>query len=107
MAELSPRQFAKHKERANRIAKSIMVNGEWINPDPGVEKAKMQKTRNWHASLAPMKETLKSANITWPAFRNHINAHPDAPGGKNNNLYWAMDMHDEDPKNFIQNIGLK
>ena len=108
-SSLSPEQFAKHKARANRIGKSIMVNKVWITPDKGVEAKKKAAVREWHASLAPMKSTISKAGVSWPELRNHIRNNSDAlgsPRGKDNGITWARDLHDKDPENFLKNIGL-
>lgn len=108
-SSLSPEQFAKHKARANRIGKSIMVNKVWITPDKGVEAKKKAAVREWHASLAPMKSTISKAGVSWPELRNHIRNNSDAlgsPRGKDSGITWARDLHDKDPENFLKNIGL-
>lgn len=110
MNNLSIELFAKHKARANRLGKSIMVKGQWITPDKGVEAKKKAEVRDWHSSLKPMKNTLSNAGIQWPVLRNHIRDNSEslgAPRGKDSGIRWARDLHDKDPENFLKNIGLQ
>lgn len=107
---LSNEEFARHKERANRIGKSVKVQGVWVNPDKGVIQAKHKATRDWHASIAPMKQTIAASGRNFARVMNHVQTNSEKLTGrrmgKNNARVWARDTHDKDPKNFIKNIGL-
>jgi hypothetical protein len=106
---LSQREFATHKERANRIAKSIKVGGEWINPDAGVIQAKHQATRDWHDSIRPMKETIRNSGANFASVMNHVQTNSEqltgSRMGKDASRRWARDTHDKSPENFLKNIG--
>ena len=105
---LSQQEFAQHKARANRTAKSIKVKGEWINPDKGVIQKKQQATRDWHDSLRPMKATIKNSGATFSQVINHVHNNIQSLSGKKMNKEsshkWARDTHDSDPENFMTNI---
>lgn len=107
---LSNEEFARHKERANRIAKSVRVQGEWVNPDKGVVQAKQKATRDWHASIAPMKKTVGASGRNFAKVMKHVQTNSEKLTGrrmaKDKARTWARDTHDADPKNFIKNIGL-
>lgn len=107
---LSQAEFGQSKERANRIAKSIKVRGEWINPDPGVIQAKHQATREWHDSIRPMKETIRKNGKNFAKVMNHVQTNSQQLTGrrmgKDASRTWARDTHDDDPQGFLRNIGL-
>jgi hypothetical protein len=110
MSNLSNEEFAHHKERANRIAKSIKVKGEWVNPDKGVIQDKQKATRDWHASIAPMKKTIGASGRNFAKVMGHVQTNSEKLTGRRMSKdvarRWARDTHDSDPKNFIKNIGL-
>jgi hypothetical protein len=110
VSNLSNEEFAYHKERANRIVKSVKVKGEWVNPDKGVLQDKQKNTRDWHASLVPMKKTIVASGRNFSTVMNHVQTNSKKLTGRRMSKdvarRWARDTHDSDPKNFINNIGL-
>ena len=68
-------------------------------------------TQDFHASLAPMKETIRSQGVKFGEVSHHLktNAHLIFGTGmsKKDTLSWAAKKHDEDPGNFLKNIGFK
>lgn len=66
--------------------------------------------QDFHASLAPMKETIRSQGLRFGDVSHHLkkNAHLifGTKMSKKDVLSWAAKRHDEDPKNFLKNIGL-
>ena len=69
------------------------------------------RTQDFHASLAPMKETIRSQGVKFGEVSHHLktNAHLIFGTGmsKKDTLSWAAKKHDEDPGNFLKNIGFK
>lgn len=71
--------------------------------------AARQASQDFHATLVPMKETLRSQGVSFGAVSGHLkkNAHIIFGTGmaKKDTLAWAVRKHAEDPDNFLKNIG--
>ena len=66
-------------------------------------------TQDFHASLAPMKETIRSQGVNFGAVSSHLKKSAPIIFGtgmsKKDTLAWAVRKHAEDPDNFLKNIG--
>lgn len=108
---ISPEQFAEHKARADRTGKAQRVAGTdiYVGASKASKDARKQGVRDYHASLEPMKETVRNAGLHFSELSGHLKENADeigAPRGKRQALKWAVDLHAKDPKNFIKNVGL-
>ena len=98
---LHPEQFAKFKIQANRRGNSVRVPGTsiYIPADKEFKDSRKAAVRERHAALVPMKNTIKSAGMNWPKLKNHLNR-------TGMSVEEATRIHDNDPDNFLKNIGL-
>ncbi len=84
-------------------------NDEFKKGHNSARQASELATQDFHASLVPMKETIRSQGVNFGAVSNHLktNAHIIFGTGmsKKDTLAWAVRKHAEDPNNFLKNIG--
>ena len=108
---ISPAQFAAHKAIADKTGKAQRVSGTdiYVPASPAAKKARKQGVQDFHASLVPMKETVRASGFNFPRLSAHLKSKGDAigaPRNKHKALAWAAAIHDKDPKNFLKNIGM-
>ena len=88
-----------------------MSRNEFQKGHDWARQASQLATQDFHASLAPMKETIRSQGVKFGEVSHHLktNAHLIFGTGmsKKDTLSWAAKKHDEDPGNFLKNIGFK
>ena len=108
---ISPEQFAAHKAIADKTGKAQRVSGTdiYVPASPAAKTARKQNVRDFHASLVPMKNTVRLSGLNFSELSAHLKENADsigAPRNKHKALTWAAGVHDTDPKNFLKNIGM-
>lgn len=109
---LNPQQFAEYKQRAEARGGSVRVPGTntYIPASKESKEKRQKETQDFHASLVPMKKTLNESGSSYGRLSQHLveNGHLiGAPKGRRNAIIWARDLHDKNPQEFIQKVGLK
>lgn len=70
-----------------------------------------QDAQDFHASLAPMKESIRSQGASFASVSGHLRKNATLIFGrkmaKKDTLAWAAKKHSEDSENFLKNIGFR
>ena len=77
----------------------------------GAKNQAEQDAQDFHASLAPMKETIRSQGASFASVSAHLRKNNVMIFGRKQDhkgtLAWATKVHREDPENFLKNIGFR
>ncbi len=75
----------------------------------GAKTQAQQDQQDFHASLVPMKETIRNQGASFSSVAGHLHKASKAlfgtKMGRKDILRWAAKKHSEDPDNFLKNIG--
>lgn len=88
-----------------------MSRSEFQRGHDGARQASRLAAQDFHASLTPMKETIRSQGVKFGDVSHHLKTNAHLIFGtrmsKKDTLSWAAKKHSEDPENFLKNIGFR
>ena len=88
---------------------SHMSRNNEFSSGRGAKNRAEQDAQDFHASLAPMKETIRSQGASFASVSGHLRKNATmifgSKMGKKDTLAWAAKVHKDDPENFLKNIG--
>jgi hypothetical protein len=96
---------------ADSIARRIRKANPGLNPNLHKEQFREKREeiyaqqRDFHATLKPMKTTLKSNGISYPQALRWARQDPKTNGMPNHRVASMLaEMHDQDPEGFIKKV---
>lgn len=88
-----------------------MSKNDEFHTGRGAKNPTQQAAQDFHASLSPMKETIRNQGVSFAVVSAHLKKNANlifgGPMAKKDTLAWAAKIHKDDPDNFLKNIGFK